>query len=114
MVKFCPKCFSLYGHRINESTNNLQYVCGRCNFTEPVINTCIVANKLSTNIQDYPINENLIFDYTLPRTQQVKCKNVDCGSSENSKYPEIVIFQYNPTMLKTAYICTHCKNFWKN
>jgi DNA-directed RNA polymerase subunit M/transcription elongation factor TFIIS len=122
MVKFCPKCDNLFSHKIDETTSKLSYICSACGNTEDVVDHCIIINELNTKVQDYPLNVNMIHDITLPRTKHVPCPNPDCsfkkkeedanaGPAEN---PEIIIFQYNPKMLKTGYMCTSCKTYWKN
>ena len=116
MVKFCPKCNNLFSHEINEETSKLNYVCLTCGNTEEVVDHCIVINELNTKIQDYPLNPNMIYDSTLLRTKKIPCPNPDCTYAKKDKddKPEIIIFQYNPTMLKTAYMCTICQTYWKN
>jgi len=116
MVKFCPLCNNLFSHKVNEETGKLSYVCLSCGNTENVIDHCIVINELNTKIQDYPLNPNMVYDNTLPRTKKIPCPNPDCTYVKESETdnPEIIIFQYNPTMLKTGYMCTICTTYWKN
>ncbi len=116
MVKFCPQCNNLFNHKIDEDTAKLSYICQTCNHTEQVIDHCIIINELHTNVQDYPVNVNMIYDMTLPRTRQVVCPNPDCShkTTDPNTNPEIIMFQYNPKMLKTGYICVECKTYWKN
>jgi DNA-directed RNA polymerase subunit M/transcription elongation factor TFIIS len=114
MVKFCPQCNNLYGHAVDEQTLKLRYVCPSCGNTENVIDRCIVINELNTNTQDYQLNANMIYDLTYPRTKKIPCPNPDCPSVQLNENPEIIVFQYNPTMLKTGYMCTDCNTYWKN
>ena len=116
MVKFCPKCNNLFSHTVNEETSKLSYICMACGYTEAVVDLCIIINELNNKIQDYPLNPNLIYDNTLRRTKKIPCPNPDCTYKKQSKedYPEIINFQYNPTMLKTGYMCTICQTYWKN
>lgn len=116
MVKFCPKCDNLFSHEINEETSQLNYVCLSCGHKENVVDRCIVINELNTKVQDYPLNLNMIYDNTLLRTKKIPCPNPDCTyvKSQPDDKPEIIIFQYNPTMLKTAYMCINCRTYWKN
>ena len=114
MVKFCPQCNNLFGHKINKETDKLSYVCMSCNNIESVVDHCIIINELNTTVQDYPLNINMIYDVTLPRTNKIPCPNPTCPCVAKSEKPEIIIFQYNPNMLKTAYMCTQCKTYWKN
>ena len=122
MVKFCPKCNNLFSHKINENTFKLNYICLTCGNVEDVIDHRIVINELNTKIQDYPLNPNMIYDKTLKRTKKIPCPNPDCdydkkGATDADKakdFPEIIIFHYNPTMLKNGYMCVSCKTYWKN
>jgi DNA-directed RNA polymerase subunit M/transcription elongation factor TFIIS len=115
MVKFCEKCGSLYNHRITEN-HGYMYVCNMCGQTSEDIDQCIVINEFNQNAHDYPINSNMIYDMTLPRTLKLTCSNPDCLSREKTHEfnPEIIIFQYNPDMLNVGYMCTICRNYWKN
>ena len=114
MVKFCPQCSNIFSHQIDEVNHKLMYICSSCGRKEDVIDHCIVINELNTKIQDYPLNPNMIHDKTLRRTQKIPCPNPECPTKEGDISPEIIIFQHNPTMLKTAYMCTVCLTYWKN
>ena len=116
MVKFCPECNNLFGHKIDEKTNQLIYNCMVCGKTEEIVDKCITVNELDTQVKDYPLEPNMIHDKTYPRTQKIPCPNPQCPSKEHKdgKNPEIIIFQYNATMLKTAYMCVQCHTYWKN
>jgi DNA-directed RNA polymerase subunit M/transcription elongation factor TFIIS len=116
MVKFCDKCNNLYSHEIDQDTGKIRYVCAICGNKNDVIDTCIVINELHTNVQDYPVSRNMVYDKTYRRTNKIPCPNPDCQkeNSENSENSEIIMFQYNPTSLKTGYMCTTCKTYWKN
>jgi DNA-directed RNA polymerase subunit M/transcription elongation factor TFIIS len=115
MVKFCSKCNNLYSHEIQE-TGKLGYVCYTCGNKEAVVDKCLIINELHTNVQDYPLNPNMVYDKTYPRTKKIPCPNPDCEyvKSDSDDNPEIIIFQYNPTTLKTGYMCTTCFTHWKN
>lgn len=115
MVKFCPMCSNIFNHKVDNKTGKLSYACTTCGNTEEVIDRCIIINELNTKIQDYPPNQNMIYDSTFPRTKKIPCPNPDCSyKTESEGYPEIIMFQYNPTMLKTGYMCTICSTYWKN
>ncbi len=116
MAKFCPSCNNLFSYKIDDETSKLSYVCFSCGKTENIIDHCIVINELNNKVQDYPLNANMIYDNTLPRTLNIPCPNPDCDykKNEQNNNPEIIIFQHNPTMLKTAYMCTICNTYWKN
>lgn len=113
MVKFCEKCGNLYNHSIDES-NQFIYKCITCGNIDNVIEHCIVVNELNQNAHDYPVNPNIIYDNTLPRTNKIICPNPDCPSHSLKQNPEVVIYQYNPDMLNVGYMCTLCRNYWKN
>jgi hypothetical protein len=114
MVKFCAKCHNLYRYEINQLDTTFSYKCPLCGHTEDISETCIIVNELDRKINDYPLNPNMIYDYTLPRTRQIKCPNNDCASHKGEKNPEIIVFQYNPEMLNVGYMCSVCRNYWKN
>jgi len=106
MVKFCVNCSNLYNHVIND-VGIFSYNCQICGHVDDEIDECIVVNEIDSNSRDYQLNQNMIHDNTLPRTRNIKCPN--CKDNK-----EIIIFQYNPGMLNVGYMCTHCKNYWKN
>lgn len=118
MVKFCQQCGNLYNHVIGEDLK-LRYQCFLCGHSEDVTEHCIVVNEFDHNAHDYQLNQNMIYDYTLPRTRKIPCPNPHCKSQQTEAgqehiYPEIIIFQYNPEMLNVGYMCTICQNYWKN
>lgn len=113
MVKFCGMCGNLFNHAIDEK-GKLTYYCQLCGHVDDVVERCLVINELNKSANDYQLNHNMIYDYTLPRTRQIKCPNVNCPSYERANNAEIIIFQYNPDMLTVGYMCTECKNYWKN
>lgn len=127
-VKFCPLCCNIFGHKIDDETLKLIPVCLTCGFTETKVDHCLVVNELNNRVQDYPLSHNTPFDCTMPRTRKIPCPNPECpynkkksksetkGESTKNIFdnPEVVIFQYNPTMLKSGYMCIECKTYWKN
>lgn len=115
MVKFCDKCGNLYNHVI-DNTGQFIYSCAICGNINTNVEQCIVINELNRNAHDYQLNPNIIYDVTLPRTKQIPCQNSTCPSKKGktSKNPEIVIYQYNHDMLNIGYMCTICRNYWKN
>src|ERR1700722_15149476 len=115
MVKFCPSCNNIFSHKIDEDTGKLIYVCLTCGQEEMILDHCIIINELNTHVPDFPLNVNMIHDYSLPRTKKILCPNEKCPYKENhDDNPELIISQYNPTVYKTAYMCTVCTTYWKN
>jgi DNA-directed RNA polymerase subunit M/transcription elongation factor TFIIS len=113
MVEFCPNCDNLFNHNLDED-GKLIYHCTLCGVKKNIIKHCIIINEMDTKVQDYPVSINMMYDNTIPRTLKIPCPNPDCGYKGPSENPEIIVFQYNPTMLKSGYMCTHCKIWWKN
>lgn len=116
MVKFCDQCNNLFSHHINETTGKLNYVCLICGNSEDVVDQCIIINELNAKTQDYSITSNIINDHTQPRTKKIPCPNPDCSYVKKNAddNPEIIMFNYNPTMLKLGFLCTSCRTYWKN
>lgn len=124
-VKFCPLCSNIFGHKIDEETSRLVPVCQTCGYTESKVDHCLVVNELTNRVQDYPLSHNTPYDCTMPRTRKIPCPNPECPYAKKPKKetkeasseidnPEVIIFQYNPTMLKSGYMCVECKTYWKN
>lgn len=119
MVKFCDKCSNMMGHQMIDDSDDLNYVCNVCGNVQPMTDTCMVINHNSAIVQDYPLNSNMIYDMSLPRTKQIICPNKNASGDDKCTYvgddnPEIIIFQYNPNMMRTGYMCTSCHCYWKN
>lgn len=112
MVKFCEICSNLYIHQLNDK-GQLMYVCHMCGHTESVTESCLMTNSINNKIADYHISINMIHDHTLLRTRKLVCPNPECPNQKTSERPEIIIFQYNPTMLKHGYMCQVCHTYWK-
>jgi len=106
MSEFCQFCSNLYNYKLTES-GDLVYYCELCGNQDNQINHCITINEVNRNARDYLVNKNLVYDYTLPRTRKIICPKCH-------KNTEIIIFQYNPDMLNVGYMCTECRNYWKN
>jgi DNA-directed RNA polymerase subunit M/transcription elongation factor TFIIS len=115
MANFCEACGNMYIYQIDKN-GVLSYFCRMCGNTQKIQSSgqCLVINELNGNAHDYPINLNMIYDNTLPRTKKIVCQNQQCPSKNTDKNPEMVIFQYNPDMLNVGYLCTVCRNYFKN
>lgn len=113
MVKFCDKCGSMYNHSMDEN-GQVMYRCLMCGNVDPNVEPCLVINELNHSVFDYPINPHMIHDCTLPRTRKIPCPNCVKDTSKDELYPELIILQYNPSLLNVAYICTVCQHYWKN
>lgn len=82
-MKFCTKCNSMYIIK-NKEKNNLVYYCNRCNtYGDPVEKVCInVTNKTDTYLtQEIRRNPYIIKDPSLPRLNNIPCKNKYCVSN---------------------------------
>ena len=105
-MKFCQMCKNkLY---INQSLENFNYYCKKCNFTEEIKNEkeLIIYSK---NYQDYIVCDdviefnNLCDDPTLPTVKET-CKN--CKKKTDIKL-------YKCSDLTIINICCSCKSFYK-
>lgn len=116
MAKFCTTCDNLFSFTINSESQKLSYVCHSCGNSEDTVDSCIVINEMDSKTQDYQLNAQMVHDRTMPRTLKVPCPNPDCGHKTEGKSgnPEIIMFQYNPKMLKMGYMCVVCHTYWKN
>lgn len=138
-MNFCPNCDNLYIYA-NTPDNVLMLKCQNCGKTQALTNettvdvdagsssssssssttsagkeaVCVYLNKFVQHAYDVKMHPDQCHDPTLPHTRQVQCKNQGCPSNTDSKVlPDVVFLHYNDK-LKLAYICCHCKTYWKN
>jgi hypothetical protein len=79
-----------------------------CNNVEEITDEIISVTDTIGNTTDYHIDENTIYDNTLPRTIKIKCPSEDkCPDGT-----DIIISQRNPKFYNTQYICTKCGTIW--
>tara|TARA_A100001015_G_scaffold187633_1_gene208981 strand:+ start:656 stop:994 length:339 start_codon:yes stop_codon:yes gene_type:complete len=108
---FCKECENkLYP---NEEDNQLWNKCLDCGFKEKYSGS-IIEKKNFKNNQSLSSDNNryLIYDNTLPRTNQRACPNKQCISFKDPKLQEAVFIQ-DPVSIKLTYICVNCNIEWK-
>ena len=83
-MRFCNQCHNMYYIKIaEEDSNQLIYYCRKCgneNSELTIENICVSKTHIKRDDQKYKhiINEYTKYDPTLPRTNAVRCPNVDC------------------------------------
>ena len=111
-MKFCSEC------------ENMLYTknCGFESKKKAINEDCAIYTK-DYNVSDisceYIINEHTYKDPTLPRVNDIKCKNPNCPTNQ-PEFPldnrEVVYIKYDKENMYFVYICCHpeCKHIWKN
>ena len=71
---------------------------------------------MSTTIDSFKnsVNEFTKLDPTLPRTNAIKCPNLECATNTGDEKREIVMIRYDDVQLKYVYLCASCDTTWKN
>jgi DNA-directed RNA polymerase subunit M/transcription elongation factor TFIIS len=104
--------------KLNElDHDSLVYYCRKCGENNKLIdknNVCVLKTEFLSNEKSYKfeINEFTKYDYTLPRTTQIKCPNVECPNKDSDKN-EIIYMRYDDKNMNYVYMCTVCDKIWK-
>ncbi len=113
-MHFCDNCNNMYYLKLKDSeTSVLIYYCRQCGNEKDIDDSNI--SVLKTNINNVNdtfinvINEYTKYDPTLPRTNNIKCPNVDCNSTNNS---DIIYIRYDDKNIKYIYLCPMCDTNW--
>lgn len=125
ILKFCPKCCSLFNY--TDIGDKLQLTCKNCGYTESevdgrgaVINVKYVQETGSgKSIYALPRPET-IHDQTMFRTTRIQCQNPECLSldpinwkADGANLPVCYMFN-QPEENRAMYImCTACSSSWK-
>lgn len=118
-MHFCVKCQNMYYISIEpNNTNKLVYYCRNCgdkNTTLNVNNVSILKKQITNTEQDFShiINKYTKFDPTLPRSDDIKCPNVDCITNIEDAKREIINIRYDDINMKYVYLCSTCDTIWK-
>lgn len=130
-MNFCSNCDNMYYIKLNEEENELVYYCRNCGNidTSPTENSLVISGSNFKNEDAFIgsfINSYTKYDPTLPRTNLLKCPNIDCVSNEkhdkddkddkddkSSNTPEIICIRYDAIELKYIYLCSVCETAWK-
>lgn len=122
-MKFCNECNNKLYIKINSEDDSIQYHCKNCNYEsnkEAIENDCCVYTKtysFKDILCNYNINEYTCYDPTLPRVNNIACPNNECITNSadfDTENREVVYIKYDKVNMHYIYICTHCKQTWKN
>lgn len=93
----------------NTRPNTFCLKCSNCNETFILPPGKLLSIKLKkTNTTNNIENiDEIIHDYTLPRTKDYICPNSECKVSDLDK--EAIIYRPNPAEFLTQYICVNCQ-----
>lgn len=113
-MKFCDHCDNMLYVSVNENKKLVHY-CKTC--ANKVVNESsdsvlvINDNKIDDTIKyaQY-LNKHLKHDPTLPRVNNIVCKNETCKQPTN----EVIYIKYDHVNMKYLYYCCHCEQFWKS
>ena len=114
MLKFCTKCDNLYDFTTatdTEGKKSLVLICKQCAHQEPTDASVLSHSVLVANKHQYPVNPDVIYDPSLPRTRLLECPNDACPSRSTDTNPEVVYYNYNKDM-QLVYVCSECKHYW--
>ena len=123
-MNFCNGCNNMYYLKINTGEDNtadkLIFYCRNCGNEETNLsaeNICVSSFENVDNNDNYNtyINEYTKLDPTLPRTNNIKCPNSNCGtnSTTDPTKREIIYVRYNDNEMKYVYMCSACNTIWK-
>ena len=111
LLKFCPKCESLYDY--DEEDSKLILICKTCNNTEQSttdkpIRTKYV-HKTVNNIKTYALPTTCTaYEKAMYSTSKIACPNTEC----TTLVPKVLMFN-RPTEDRVMYFyCTCCKHTW--
>ena len=110
-MQFCKECDNkLYPH---EEENALWNKCLDCGFKEKYEGSLVEKKMYKTTTNEIRDNNMfLIYDSSLPRTNQKQCPNKTCISHTNTELQEVIFIQ-DPVSVKLTYICVNCNIEWK-
>lgn len=117
-MHFCVNCNNMYYLKLkNTNENVLIYYCRQCGNEKEMDDTNISVLKTNVNnVKDTfmnVINEYTKYDPTLPRTNNIKCPNVDCKSNiEQDDNNNIIYIRYDDINIKYIYLCSICDTNW--
>jgi DNA-directed RNA polymerase subunit M/transcription elongation factor TFIIS len=109
----------MYYISLDPSDNNkLIYYCRNCGHQDETIsvdstNVSQIHVKRSEQEFRHFINKYTKFDPTLPRVNNIKCPNPDCGTNTKDEPREIIYMRYDDINMKYIYICSTCDIVWK-
>lgn len=117
---FCDKCDNMYYINIDETKNNIYYLCKKCgNVNNNILTSNNVIYEENINITNTykisnAINKYTKYDPTLPKISNINCPNAKCLSNTSDTQPNILYIKYDDDNIKFVYLCTHCDYTWNN
>ena len=123
-MQFCKQCDNMYYLKVvpldEDSGDRLMYYCRNCGDEENNItkeNMCVSKTVIKHDNSKFEniVNEYTKQDPTLPRTNAIRCPNVNCDSNNSEKQieNEILYMRFDNTNMKYIYMCVHCDTTWK-
>ena len=119
-MHFCNKCDNMYYIRLSGENNDiLTYYCRNCGNQD--LNTEQNIKISSTNVLDKNesynnfVNKYTKYDNTLPRVNELKCPNTECGTNneeDNDIEKNILLIRVNEDSMKYINLCSTCNTIW--
>jgi|TARA_B110000259_G_C14031247_1_gene406805 DNA-directed RNA polymerase subunit M/transcription elongation factor TFIIS len=115
-MDFCKLCDNMMYVKVEQ--DELINYCKNCNYSENIDSNesmIIIENnyeKKEMNI-DASFNNNIKYDPTLPRVNNIKCPNKIC-IKDKDKDDEVIYTKYDKENMKYRYYCVHCDYYWNN
>jgi len=96
----------------NMKPNTFCLKCSQCNeiFILPPGKLSTIKLKKTSNINNIDNVDEVVTDYTLPRTKDFICPNKECKPEEIKR--EAIIYRPNLNEFITQYICVNCKTIF--
>lgn len=119
-MRFCNKCDNMYYLKIqNDDNTDLVYYCRNCG-DENIIDgkaTTIMKTVVKGNNDIYVniVNKYTKYDNTLPRVNELKCPNTECGTNneeDNDIEKNILLIRVNEDSMKYINLCSTCNTIW--
>jgi DNA-directed RNA polymerase subunit M/transcription elongation factor TFIIS len=119
-MRFCSQCDNMLYMKMNDDDSSLHLFCRFCEHVEPLpLNSTVIINthlpSTEKNFEHF-INPYTKYDPSLPRVDNVFCKDVLCPShveEENTKKKKIIYIRYDNLNMKYLYLCPTCDCTWK-
>jgi DNA-directed RNA polymerase subunit M/transcription elongation factor TFIIS len=117
-MEFCSVCDNMLYYKVGDGENTLIKYCKNCNYIDK--HTCeeeaiiLIDNNMGADEQYYKQFKSKYIEYdpTLPRVNNISCKNEKCPRKDPQEN-EVIYIKYDHMNMKYLYYCTHCKEFWR-
>lgn len=120
-MEFCEFCNNMYYIKQLEDQSMVNY-CKNCNSQKSFESSDqsqksrkILTNNFEMSTSSYKqyLNENIVYDTTIPHVNNIQCINSNCTKT-NDEENDIMYIKYDKQNVKHLYYCVHCKHFWTN